>query len=1095
MNAARRPTLVLGLGEAGAELARSYASFTSEKRGLGILTQFVTIETSGCTALHSDLPPVEFADTYDWASHKAAHDVLVGAEDAVTALIADRLRAVTNAETLLEADRRGIPLDSQVSVLVVSALHQPMGSSSILPVLGFLNYLYGGPLLGQVPNVELLLFWPDLFEDAKDDKAAYARCAAALQELNRAVRTPTEVLGTDLAFASPMSWLISGTNPSGANIGHLRDLQPMILRALAARQAGNMTMGSYIMAAELEENRAYGSFGLCEIVADTDAAVEGLTTGLQAKWLGSRAAEPGGRPFQRAQMAVEAERLLRQSGAARPDIALNRSEDGTPIFTPFTFTAAADEKRDPGQFLDDLARASLSYEETDWLATQSQLAARREFVLDEVSAAFDSAVSESLDDPEKSAEYADALLSATVGEDSEYLAGEVFETPMTLDAAVRDARQFFEEAMGITASRDEAEAIAEDIKSKQELIQQKQQQLKELKAEAVEKERLKSLVAATPVETDAGADEAAESSAASDTETASEADAIVLAAEALELEEVDDSLGEASAESVAQDIADLKEQLAELRSRRKSIEASIRAANLSVRDKSKRDAARDQILAERESGAAQLTKDLHEANSALQTAERLYEAKLDELHGASQLLMIQAAISAAIAIAACIGIYFLVFLNPLAWAFFQPWQGWTAIAVGFFGWLIFAVIRLASRRSEVDELDTKRRNIAARKKSLMNQLYQHVVDSFALRFDWALRSLVFELVADVRAEVRARIKQLRRFAEAVDQAAVEKAGEWEEFAFPSHVFSRPLLDRTVLINEIERKNLGLEQEVKRLSSDYPYSNAFRDYMAAGTVTPLLQRVEEYGSSTYHSIHELTVNHLVSVASETDAEALNNLFAQAVRAAQPFVMLYGDGDADLMAEYTYVGMQGGQANALVRHLDKLSTGVLADLVQPSVFGTADPQRCTFYRFFVGLSLERLGLCRFAREQLEKQQDPLAFYVDPEARGEVLGPRQPAVVDELWETLVLGRALGLVPLSRADSFEFSGEEFAGLPSFERRVRSFGGASVRNALTSAVGEAMACEGCADLIDRAVSEDSWFDMTEVEFLNRRVDELRGWS
>jgi len=1087
----RHPTVIIGLGSAGAEIARSYSGYVQGKRALGILTEIVTLEAEACARLGDATDVLAFDGASEADTYKAWHDRVANAEGPITAIIANAVRSVTSAETLLKVDKVKVPVDAQADIVLVTALGDTVGSASIMPVLGFLNFLYSGPFLGQYPSVEMLLLWPDLFAESKDDKRAFARSAATLQEISRASRVPGDVFGCDLAFGAPATWLLSGTNSEGTSVGLLSDLLPMVTRAIAARCAGNMSMGSYLASAENEDGGAWGSFGLCELSADTDGAMLAISGGLVATWASTRAEDPE-RRFQRAQLAVDVERFLRETGAASPETLLSRSSDGTPLFTPFSFKARTDADRDPGQFEAELRTAVEDYQSSEWLRLQSELASRRESVLSDLTGAADRYVAAALDDPGRSAEYALSFLQTALGEESEYLDGEAFETPLNLGSVASQARSYFEEAMGLTSRRDEADAIEEDLATKERLIQDKREQLKLLSVAA----RLAASTQPVPGAPITAAEPAIELNEDSETGPSDGESDLLGKSQALDPREQqvrDDNPGDqVDAESLGQDIEDLKKEIGVLRARRKEVQASVRSMTLAVKDKMKRDAARDEVLTKREAESAKLAEALAESNAALRAAQSDYEAVSGRAQAAMRTFVIRALVLLAVSALLCAGVYYLMFLNPLSWAFFSPVYGWVVVLGGYVAWVIGATIRMSKLRRQLEEAEARVSDRGAHKRSLMNGLYKLAVDMFAFRFDWAMKSLITDLVADLQAGLRARIKVMAAFRHDIDALAERATKEWDEFEFSVKVFSRPLLHRDAILSLIGRREQGLVAERDRLAAEYPYSVAYKEFLSAGNLDVVAGHVNDYCETAYSFVRELTVETLAKGMAEENAGDLEELLAQAVRASKPFLMLYGDGVDSQVAEHTYLGVRGGDASALYAHVLDLGENMLGDFHKPQVFDTADAQHATFYRFLLGLSLTQVGSCLYAMEQLRKMDDPSEFYADIAARGESLGSAEQVNRDNLWEDLVLARAVGILPLDRQSAVESEGHTFGSLTEFEGHLRTYGGRAPRLSLHAAVAESS--PGSVDSILAAIANEEAFDASEIEFLRRSADALRGW-
>jgi len=1115
----QHPTVIIGLGNAGAEMARSYSGFVDGRNTLGLLTEVITIDATGFSRFGHEEDSVAFDGVQPDDSFKSWYDRVVDHEDRLTALIHEALRSVLGAETRLAVEGAGGLVDPQADIVLVAALSDPLGSSAIIPILGFLNYLYNGPMLGQYPSVEMLLLWPDLFAETMNDKRAFARSAAAIKELNRASRVPEEVFGSEFAFSSPVAWLISGANSDGVNVGMLSELMPMITRALASRRAGNMAMGSYLAGAGSDCGGSWGSFGLCEVTSDTDSALTAIGTGLIAEWASTRATRPG-RLFQRAQVAVDVERFLRDSGAASPEDLLNRASDGTPLFQPFSFSGSAEAGRDPGQFQAELDLATSKYESSEWLKLQSDLAVQRGVALEAVTDQADALVAEALDDPSRSAEYAHAFTEVALGGESEFLEGEAFESPMNLGTVASQAMLYFEGAMGLASQRAAGEALAQDITATERQLAAKREQLSLMKAAAAAEAPVVTVVESTDVPTTKDAPEATDAEDAESAGTPTQDDEPVDEGEATEsdleskpadepevetaesvsgdeAELQDDSADEdeestysAAIELLEADVADLKQQLTEMRVRRKSVDAEITAAALAVASKPKRDDAREAALLERKAEYYELSQRLADVHVSMRAAEHEHERLLAAANAASRKFMVMALVLGGVTLLLCGLVYLVIFLNPLSWAFVQPLYFWIFIIGGYLTWVIGAFIRMSKVRGLADEAEAKLRALAAHKKQLMNGLYQHVVDTYAFRFQWALNSLVTDLVTDLQARLAERSQALRTFLGEIDELATRASERWSQFEFPVRVFSRPLMNRATLESALVAHDMGFKSERTRLIAGYGYSAAYRDMLASGSMDVVESRIQAHCEKEYAFVREFTVEALVSDLASRDTDALDTLVTQAIAASQPFLMLYNTGAQTRVAEHVYLGVKRGDESSLFARVASLGEAKLADFQRPQVFDSTDPQRATFYRFLLGLSLDQVSLWRFSLEQLEKAENPEELYAMLEAQDE---QPTPCMVnrDELWEDLRLARVVGLLPVDVRVAFSFAGREYTRAAELENYFRSFGASARRRAFAAQVSEALLT--AEDALTAAIEKDEQFDAAEIEFLRRKLDESLG--
>lgn len=348
--------------------------------------------------------------------------------------LAKELRELRDHSRTSEREREIGILEDQVSIILYVALHDPVGSPSLLPVLESLELMFRRVMTDFPRHVQVNLLFPDLAE--RLDASALPRAYATLRELDCTLELGHK--GKNPVWVDRV-WLFSARNAVDLFLRSSSELAGVMVGQLLATTTGllgNDPSPVPVLQRSITGRRArYGTLGFARLVFPRAELVDAATNDAIASALLEM---PALRPerAQRDELSAMVQRIVRNQPLTNLDDELRYTDEGTPIFTPFQPPPRPDEAfaREFGPAL----RAR--YEEFGRTAAPDALAgvARRSATVQTtVQRALDRAVLESLE-PDEAARLAQAqaLVAALLGDESSDSEGEASESTPTVPAAV-----------------------------------------------------------------------------------------------------------------------------------------------------------------------------------------------------------------------------------------------------------------------------------------------------------------------------------------------------------------------------------------------------------------------------------------------------------------------------------------------------------------------------------------------------------------------------------------------------------------------------------------------------------------------------------
>jgi predicted nucleic acid-binding Zn-ribbon protein len=274
------PSVVIGMGRSGAEIATRVADLVATSRELELveLTRTLVLDVNGLfsadaggdgatltnadetTALALDTEPASGV----WASN---YEALLGNALRMRQFIERSVQGVRAFTRAVDLERKSFELGENVTFYLVSSLSEPVGSAALLPLLAAVTEAFHFTFTGMEPRIHLVLLSHDLLpEGPAAADLLKARAHACLQELEL-------VFQGSRHFPYPVQpefvWLLSARNEENLFLGTHLQLAPVIAHQVLAMLRGEVLrdQSGRTFHGEPVEGRfpRYSSFGFSRI--------------------------------------------------------------------------------------------------------------------------------------------------------------------------------------------------------------------------------------------------------------------------------------------------------------------------------------------------------------------------------------------------------------------------------------------------------------------------------------------------------------------------------------------------------------------------------------------------------------------------------------------------------------------------------------------------------------------------------------------------------------------------------------------------------------------------------------------------------------
>jgi len=961
-----KPVIFLGLGSYGSQIAACLCETMNEKQpDLARVISCVTLADDGscrignlseaiflCTNLDPEISSEAFQCNFQMyqSREKEFEDVL-----------ADAMEEIRQREVILELQEKGYKIDDEISVYILSTLFDPVGSSAIVPFLGFVQTLLAGRFRGTLIETHLLGFFPDLFPGYKKEKLAYLRSYACLQELDHMLDHPKMLF---LEGRAPLTYiyLFTSKNEDGVEIGSYEDLIPMICEVLSLLLFGEIASDNSFSVALLNKDigkyARYSSFGLAKLIYPVDNIMDGLANALTDKLMGFRGvAQP--KTFERDYIAADVKEFLLEHSFDKLSSALKFDKEGKTIWSDFKFLGAINEKVVVENFLRNVDSQAEEFDRDRVTLMDKKLADRRRQVYDEKIEKLFQKIYNGVDSSERGIYYSKAFLDVLQNQRSPYTQGEVIAKAFTLDLIEKEAKSFFDGLFGI--ERGKLAELKRDIDDKTELLQKAMQEF----------------------------------------EGASNCTSVDIAGA-----ENDDS--NTLAESQQKRLDALREEIENLQKKYDTLEEKIADFDFKIMDPSERRRLLAKIMEHEEEEKEKLRSDLSEADQNYITEKR----RLNELYDERKRFINQIFIMyPLVGTLAYVGILFaatkilsdfdisdmidpwLLIIYPLVLMIYGAW-GLTKYWLGI--------------RKQILECSHRCENFKGQKISLLLKFQEFYNKHFKTIFEHSLQGSLIGWIDQYKLFVRKTGQLLQSFIEKMVSHLERSKEHYANLTFPNTLFVRSVVTKKDLDQFLD-KNFRLTVEMQRFFREKPLSAYFEDFRSAESIESLEDAVGGFAKDVFKSVREKSIDDFLC---ETEAEATLNTTEKLFNlydSAKAFMLLDVEKGMDISQPLIYLGVRNAEDSPAKELLRKQGQSNI------SVYSTGNKNEITISKLKVGFPAFHIALVEYGKQLISNTPNSAKFYINNEWQLEDLFPSSHTLgddEDEIRIIVCLGKAFGLI-----------------------------------------------------------------------------------
>lgn len=994
-----KPTMILGLGSQGSEIAQGlYKVIVAKNSDLARLVGCLFVDGEGALCTHENDDIIfrckDLRSDYSIEVFQHNYTEFVRNEKEFENVIADAIQKIRSMDVVLELREQGYKIDDGIEIFIVSTLFDQVGSSAIIPFLGFIQYLLGGRLTGTVVETNMLGFFPDLFEEYKREDLAYARTYATLNEIDHIVDNP-KILSLEERTPISYVYLFTGKNEDGIEVGSYRDLIPMVGEVLSSLLFGEVASDDSFSSTLLHlvdgKRARYSSFGLSRLVFPITQVMNALSSTMASRILEAHGlVDP--RTYERGYISSEVKSFLIENQFDKLVDLIRTDKDGKPIHTNFKYRGPLNERAVVDNFLVDIENQALEFDRDNVTIMSRNVATRKDELYAEKVDILNQNVRRTLDElgrgvrSGKGMYYTQAFLEMLSNNDSAYLKGELIGNNFTLDSVERDLKLFFDRLLGI--DREKLIELKRDLKDKKSLQAQISHSL--------------SINLATN-----------------------------------------------NAEALKEQTERLGLEIEELRGQCEALEVTINEADFKISDPSERRRLLEMLLEEEQEKKVELSKNLKTVDEEYRAQRR----KLDDLYESRRkilknLLLIFPLVGVVIF---SLVLYALVqLMSSLDVSIIIETAIFKALPLLFVGYAVWAFFKYWNGiRSQIALAELQLENLKLTKTNLLLKIQEFYNSQFKLSFEHTTFGHLLSWMNDFRNLVRQTAYSLKSFIDELIREAALKKTEYEATTFPNSIFLRSVVNN----KDVERfvnENARLEIEVDRFFDQKPMSRFFNEYRTQGNLHAFFMSVSSFTEILFKPVRDRSIEEFLRERESDALLSTSDKLINIYNSAKAFSHLDVEKGLDVSQSIVYLGVERSE-NSYSR--DLLRKQGFANI---SFYSTRNKYEIVMSKLKIGFPAFHMALVRHGKQLISKNKDFDRIYISAEWQLEDLFPTKFYIGEEereLRRVIYLGKAFGLLT-NKEGELHF---ENVALGQVESEIieflRSMKGSSVRNKVTEAI------------------------------------------
>ena len=1029
------PVLLIGLGDYGAEIGQ-------ELTRLLLLKDPALRNIISCFALHNSgefftdesntaVFSVEglISDPAEVGVYQSNYNKLCAAEKTIENELLRCINRIQNKAVLDRLESAGYEIGDRVRIVFFSTLFDPVGSSAIIPMVGFLESLRSGLLGGLRMGKELFAFFPDLFTAERASEWAYCRSYACLQELDSVTERP-DLVSYESFSPFNFMWLLTGKNEQGVDIGTYKDLTPMlseVLWSLLSGQIGSDVSFSRVLAEKKDgQVKRYSSLGLSQLHYPRERILEALTDYVSMATLEThKLIEPA--IYESDLMAAVVKDFIIGARLDRVLEELSVNPDGTTIWHDFSYRSRISENLFANDFLAEIREDALDFDKSELTGSVKRMAQRRDTLMQEQRKKLLSTLEISLDRAGEGLGYCQSFLDYLLGQPSTHTKGESLDKGYNLTLLERDTQSYFDELLKVHMPLVPVE-VPEDVSFAE---------LEENSPDADSNDTAGS----TTMPTDEGT---APRIGSSETE-----------------EETPEETSEVKARERALKFKDAK---ANPIIRQKLLEVLENATKNEIDETSRKLADADDKY--------------NDSKRNLQIAKENRERGIRNYFLLFPLLLTI--------------LYFVIWLvqrlftgAPLLDSMFLSLKVFPAPLVIYFVWAAVKFLAIQHQlnvaRSQYQLWKTQKIALCHRVQTLYNQLL-HTRYEYSMQ--WGLVAWVDEY-HNYCAEAATRVNG---FQEGLSELYRNAKQRWQDFAFPDQLFIKSVVDKSHLERFIN-DSATLKSEIGRVFVKQPLSGFFRSFWDVGTLDSLSKALAGLVNEVFQDIRTQTIEDFIRKEAQVKSLNAERVLTQLVETTKAFILLNVERGQDSSESVVYLGVDNSSTSFVKEVFDRQGLSSLQYYNAKSMDVIAMTHlKVGFPAFYIGLVKHGARLLANKPGSSSLYINPQWKMKDLIPSQLTLGNSD----DPIRRILCLGKALNLISESEQGLSYHDTILAPNMTELIELLRSFRGIDLRKKLEEAINQDKKGANALDrLVDYLERNREQLDAVETTILEEVITDL----
>jgi len=405
--------------------------------------------------------------------------------------LSDKISDLRRKELLIEFQDKGLSIDNSIEIFIVSPLFDSVGSSAIIPFLGFIQSLLAGRLRGSVIKSNLFLLFPDLFPDYTNNKIAFARSYACMEELDFIADYP-ELISSEGLPPFDFAWVMAAKNEEDVEIGSYQSLIPIIKTFFILIFKGdilNDASFTNILINKVEgKTTRYSSMGLSQLIFPVDEVIKGLS-----KYVGFLIFQSKGlteeKIFDKELVNTNIKKFIIENRFDELSEEMKTDPDGHNILMDFSYEGDMNIEMDPDIFFQSVEEDFEEFSKTKFIEMQNKLLQKKSTLYEEKKDKLGIYIKDCIESEEKGIYYTKSFLDQLLNHNSPYIKGKILTEEYNLKFLRSKIRSYFDKEF--KELQDYYTQLQKEIKEKQILLGNlKEQNSKEEDDGAEEKEVL-----------------------------------------------------------------------------------------------------------------------------------------------------------------------------------------------------------------------------------------------------------------------------------------------------------------------------------------------------------------------------------------------------------------------------------------------------------------------------------------------------------------------------------------------------------------------------------------------------------------------------